>query len=140
MGLIDAYPLCQIHHVEDPGKLYSSLMNLIVRLACSGTTNLDGICFSNTPPVTGLIHGDFNEFNILIQDNDEPILIDFPQMVSTSHRNAEMYFNRDVECIRVFFRRRFQYESHLYPVFKRDAVKEFSLDVEVTFARFFFSH
>jgi RIO kinase 2 len=37
MELIDAYPLCQIHNIEDPGKLYSSLMNLIVRLACSGT-------------------------------------------------------------------------------------------------------
>ncbi|KAI8894159.1 RIO1 family-domain-containing protein [Globomyces pollinis-pini] len=119
MGLIDAYPLCQIHDLADPGKLYSSLMNLIVRLACAG-----------------LIHGDFNEFNILIRDDDEPILIDFPQMVSTSHRNAEMYFNRDVECIRVFFRRRFQYESKLYPVFTRDTVREFNLDVEVAASGF----
>ena len=38
----------------------------------------------------GLIHGDFNEFNILIRrDSGEPIVIDFPQMVSTSHENAE---------------------------------------------------
>jgi len=29
------------------------------------------------------------------------------------------YFNRDVECIRTFFRRRFQYESVLYPKFSR---------------------
>ncbi|KAJ3368308.1 hypothetical protein HDU91_000706 [Kappamyces sp. JEL0680] len=119
MGLIDAYPLCQIHDVADPGKLYSDLMNLIVRLACAG-----------------LIHGDFNEFNILIKDNDEPVLIDFPQMVSTSHKNAEMYFNRDVECIRVFFRRRFNYESKLYPVFSRDTVREFSLDIEVAASGF----
>jgi RIO kinase 2 len=28
------------------------------------------------------------------------------------------YFNRDVECIRTFFRRRFRYESQLYPRFK----------------------
>lgn len=49
-------------------------MNLIVRLARAG-----------------LIHGDFNEFNLLVTDDNEPILIDFPQMVSTSHRNAEMY-------------------------------------------------
>jgi len=40
----------------------------------------------------GLIHGDFNEFNILIlRDSGEPIVIDFPQMVSTSHVNAEWY-------------------------------------------------
>lgn len=38
----------------------------------------------------GLIHGDFNEFNILIKRKDgEPIVIDFPQMVSTRHENAE---------------------------------------------------
>jgi RIO kinase 2 len=28
------------------------------------------------------------------------------------------YFNRDVECIRTFFRRRFRYESAIYPKFK----------------------
>ncbi len=88
------------------------------------------------PTFIGLIHGDFNEFNILIKDDDTPVLIDFPQMVSTSHRNAEMYFNRDVQCIRTFFKRRFGYESLLYPVFTRDTVKEYSLDVEVTIVFF----
>jgi RIO kinase 2 len=119
MELIDAYPLCQIHDIADVGKLYSALMNLIVRLACSG-----------------LIHGDFNEFNILIKSNDEPVLIDFPQMVSTSHVNAEMYFNRDVECIRTFFKKRFNYQSKLYPVFTRDCKKEFELDVAVAASGF----
>jgi RIO kinase 2 len=38
----------------------------------------------------GLIHGDFNEFNILVTEAGSPVLIDFPQMVSTSHANAEM--------------------------------------------------
>ena len=28
------------------------------------------------------------------------------------------YFNRDVECIRRFFRRRFRYESNIYPRFR----------------------
>ncbi|KAJ3414181.1 Serine/threonine-protein kinase RIO2 [Chytridiales sp. JEL 0842] len=119
MGLIDAYPLCQVHDVENPGKLYSKLMDLIVRLACSG-----------------LIHGDFNEFNLMLTDADEPILIDFPQMVSTSHRNAEMYFNRDVDCIRTFFRKRFGYESSIYPKFTRDVEREFSLDIQVAASGF----
>jgi len=63
----------QIDEVPSPGKLYSQLMDMIVRLAHAG-----------------LIHGDFNEFNILIRrSNGEPVMIDFPQMVSTSHENAE---------------------------------------------------
>lgn len=39
----------------------------------------------------GLIHGDFNEYNMLIDDDLNLTLIDFPQMVSTSHDNAEEY-------------------------------------------------
>ncbi|KAF9126778.1 hypothetical protein BGW39_006347 [Mortierella sp. 14UC] len=119
MELIDAFPLRQISEVADPGKLYSSLMNLIVKLASYG-----------------LIHGDFNEFNILIRDNGEAVLIDFPQMVSIDHPNAEYYFNRDVECIRVFFKRRFQYESLLYPKFRLDTEREFDLDVKVAASGF----
>ncbi|KAG6879717.1 Serine kinase [Termitomyces sp. T32_za158] len=73
MEFIDAYPLRQIAEVPSPGKLYSTLMDLIVRFARAG-----------------LIHGDFNEFNILIRrETGEPVVIDFPQMVSTSHENAE---------------------------------------------------
>ncbi|CAO3683567.1 unnamed protein product [Rhizopus stolonifer] len=119
MGLIDAFPLRQIDHVGNPGKLYSELMALIVKLA-----------------QYGLIHGDFNEFNILIKSDGSPILIDFPQMVSTSHINAEYYFNRDVECIRTFFRRRLGYESALYPRFTHDVNREFSLDVQVAASGF----
>jgi RIO kinase 2 len=67
---------------------------------------------------SGLIHGDFNEFNILIhRKTGDPIVIDFPQMVSTRHANAEWYFNRDVDCIRTFFKRRFGYESLVWPRF-----------------------
>ncbi|KAI9019171.1 RIO1 family-domain-containing protein [Phycomyces nitens] len=119
MELIDAFPLRQVDEVGNPGKLYSELMNMIVKLA-----------------QYGLIHGDFNEFNILIRSNGDPVLIDFPQMVSTSHINAEYYFDRDVECIRTFFKRRFGYESILYPKFKLDVNREFSLDVQVAASGF----
>ncbi|KAJ2661208.1 Serine/threonine-protein kinase rio2 [Coemansia sp. RSA 1285] len=119
MELVDAFPLRQIDKVGNPGKLYSDLMDMIVRLAKHG-----------------LIHGDFNEFNILIKEDGSPILIDFPQMVSTSHPNAEFYFNRDVDCIRIFFKRRFGYESALYPKFSLDSNKEFDLDVQVAASGF----
>ncbi|KAJ2784433.1 Serine/threonine-protein kinase rio2 [Coemansia javaensis] len=119
MEFIDAFPLRQIDAVAEPGRLYSLLMDLIVRLAKHG-----------------LIHGDFNEFNILLREDGSPVLIDFPQMVSTSHINAEYYFNRDVDCIRTFFKRRFNYESVLYPKFALDVHKEFDLDVQVAASGF----
>lgn len=51
------------------------------------------------------------------------------------------YFNRDVECIRAFFRRRFRYESALYPRFKtvldeETGEKSFRLDVMVAASGF----
>lgn len=145
MELIDAFPLRQISDIADPGSLYSDLMDLIVRLARAG-----------------LIHGDFNEFNILVREKStdnqpddetddktpttvEPILIDFPQMVSTTHADAEFYFNRDVECIRTFFKKRFRYESTVYPRFSSsrnndvgnvEGSEEFRLDVMVAASGF----
>ena len=56
------------------------------------------------------------------------------------------YFNRDVECIRTFFRRRFNYESNLYPRFRNAVVngsekgEGFRLDVVVAASGFKQSH
>merc|ERR1711936_390017 len=62
-------------------------------------------------------------------------MIDFPQMISTSHINAEMYFDRDVDCIRRFFSKRYSYESELFPTFA-DLRREGNLDVEVAASGF----
>ncbi|KAI1944997.1 Serine/threonine-protein kinase rio2 [Ophidiomyces ophidiicola] len=141
MSLIDAFPLRQIASVPDPALLYSELIDLILQLA-----------------KFGLIHGDFNEFNILIREESKkadkgkqpagseiepedlklvPVIIDFPQMVSTDHTNAEMYFDRDVNCIKRYFQRRFGFVSDEPGPFFRDAKKIVGrdgtprLDVEV---------
>ncbi|KAM7189707.1 hypothetical protein V8F20_010047 [Naviculisporaceae sp. PSN 640] len=144
MSLIDALPLRQISSVPDPASLYADLIGLILRLAQHG-----------------LIHGDFNEFNILIkeekpaseqhsqqtpssekpegkkqQDQDQaqdtviltPIIIDFPQMVSMDHQNAEMYFDRDVNCIKSFFKKRFHFVSTVPGPFYKDAKKTVGKD------------
>lgn len=113
MELVNGYPLTQVHEVGDPEVLYDELMNLIVKLGNSG-----------------VIHGDFNEFNLMITDDSRPILIDFPQMMSTSHPNAEFFFERDVNCVRELFRRKFGYESEDYPTFK-DLTREDDIDADV---------
>ena len=138
MSLIDAFPLRQISKVGDPAALYSELMEIIMQLAR-----------------VGLIHGDFNEFNILIKEEEDPeakgkgkegeeddenikltpVIIDFPQMVSIDHANAEMYFDRDVNCIKRYFQRKFHFVSDVPGPFFADAKKQLNaakrLDVEV---------
>lgn len=128
MTLIDAHPLRQISSVPDPSSLYADLIGLILRFAKHG-----------------LIHGDFNEFNILIKEEqsvstDEeaetekgslvltPVVIDFPQMVSMDHQNAEMYFDRDVQCIKRFFERKFHFVSTQPGPFFKDAKKTVGKD------------
>ncbi|KAL7937931.1 RIO1 family domain-containing protein [Trichoderma chlorosporum] len=118
MSLIDAFPLRQISEVPDPASLYADLISLILRLASHG-----------------LIHGDYNEFNILVKEIKsteedgkesitlEPVIIDFPQMVSMEHVNAEMYFDRDVNCIKRFFSRRFHFTPTQPGPFFKDAKK-----------------
>ncbi|KOM24834.1 hypothetical protein LR48_Vigan2576s000100 [Vigna angularis] len=90
MSLVQGYPLVQVKQLQNPETVFETIIGLVVRLA-----------------EHGLIHCDFNEFNIMIGDDEKITMIDFPQMVSVSHRNAQMYFDRDVECIFKFFRKRF---------------------------------
>eukprot|EP00252_Welwitschia_mirabilis_P012883 TRINITY_DN2844_c0_g1_i1.p1 TRINITY_DN2844_c0_g1~~TRINITY_DN2844_c0_g1_i1.p1 ORF type:complete len:483 (+),score=101.20 TRINITY_DN2844_c0_g1_i1:176-1624(+) len=90
MSLVSGYPLVQVKQLQHPSVVFKTIIDLIVRLA-----------------EHGLIHCDFNEFNIMIDDDEKITMIDFPQMVSVSHRNAQMYFDRDVECIYKFFQKRF---------------------------------
>src|SRR5437762_6210358 len=124
MEFIDAFPLYQvtlrptncrrqIEEIADPASLYSTLMQLILQLASQG-----------------LIHGDYNEFNILVYEDGRPILIDFPQMISIDHPNAREYFERDVECIRTYFRRKFRFEADEAPAWT-DVKRVGKLDFEV---------
>lgn len=106
---------CQVHELQDPPALYNEFMELIVKLANHG-----------------LIHGDFNEFNLMLDDQDHITMIDFPQMVSTSHPNAEWLvavpwsrksigcslwnvhvFHLSPICFQVFWQRRQMYQRFL---------------------------
>ncbi|AQK99050.1 uncharacterized protein LOC100217272 [Zea mays] len=94
MSLVQGYPLVQVKELQNPDDVFDTILGLIVRLA-----------------EHGLIHCDFNEFNIMIDDDEKITVIDFPQMVSVSHRNAQMFFDRDIECIYKFFNKRFNLTS-----------------------------
>jgi RIO kinase 2 len=119
MEWIDGTVLNHVREMTDPVDAMQQCLELIVKLA-----------------EYGLIHGDFNEFNLMIRHADEKIIvIDFPQMVSTSHRNAEMYFDRDIECIHVFFEKRFSVTSEFWPSLD-DIVKTKSIDVQLAASGF----
>jgi RIO kinase 2 len=152
MERIEGFPMRQLYEHHNYQKLYSDLMKFAVKLANHG-----------------LIHCDYNEYNIMIiEKNNEKdididiektknskinnrdfVVIDFPQCISIEHPDAEFYFKRDIDCIRRFFKRRFNYKpkkiddmmldtdgygngfKYGYPIFNRDIKRIDNLDVAV---------
>jgi serine/threonine-protein kinase RIO1 len=90
MQLVDGVPLNQIAELNDAPAVAASVIAVIVRLARHG-----------------LVHCDLNEFNIMIGDDEMITVIDFPQMVSTKHPDAENFYNRDMDGVVRFFCHRF---------------------------------
>lgn len=79
MSHAKGFPMYQLRSGEmaHPGMVYRCCVEMIIRLARHG-----------------LIHCDFNEFNLMVDEEERLTLIDFPQMVSTRHANAQEMFKR----------------------------------------------
>lgn len=61
MSFINGFPLNKVKKINNPEIGYNTLMDLIERFA-----------------ENGLIHSDFNEFNIMIDNEQRIWVIDFP--------------------------------------------------------------
>lgn len=96
MSYIDGYNLADVDSLDDPeGFLDDILRN--VRRALS----------------VNVIHTDLSEFNIVVQQDGEVLLIDWPQFVHKDHPNAEMILTRDVHNVLRYFKRKFGEERSL---------------------------
>lgn len=83
----------------------------------------------------GLIHGDLNEFNTMVSEEQKLFVIDFPQMVTVYHKDAQLYFERDQKCVQVLFKRRFNFVSDRVHKLEEIPVSR-RLDEEAKNARF----
>ena len=112
MSLVKGSILNKVPTLERPGQVFARIMDVMIRLARCG-----------------LVHCDFNEFNMFVDDDDRITIIDFPQMVSVDHPNAVMLFDRDTQCLRVFFERRFGFIASAVPSISVDCAERLeSLD------------
>eukprot|EP00388_Colpodella_angusta_P016038 GDKJ01039749.1.p1 GENE.GDKJ01039749.1~~GDKJ01039749.1.p1 ORF type:complete len:447 (-),score=70.79 GDKJ01039749.1:102-1277(-) len=111
MEYINGVLLNNIQTMLEAQEVYERALKLMVKLA-----------------EHGLIHGDFNEFNIIITEDLKVIMIDFPQMVSTDHPNASELFDRDVKNLTDFFLRRFRIPTPYYPKLEKDITRTAQLD------------
>ncbi|BHF61804.1 Serine/threonine-protein kinase RIO2 [Sparganum proliferum] len=148
MSLLDnAIPLCRV-------------LPSILRASDGAVASLlykQAVDILNRITRAGLVHGDFNEFNLLVSgishedrtlDNCGPeeegtdeqidlemvklILIDFPQMISRDHRTAQGIYERDLNGILSFFSRYLDIEPESIPPKSLAAVpRTGSLDVQL---------
>lgn len=93
MSYIKGFPLCKAVKIKKPAILCNKALSLLVKLARYG-----------------LIHCDFNEFNLMVTEKYDFFLIDFPQMISVNHKNAADFFERDVKCVAKFFGNKHDFE------------------------------
>ena len=75
MSFINGFPLNKVKSIEDSFSAFNTLIDLLEKFAKNG-----------------LVHGDFNEFNLLIDNQGRVYVIDFPQMVSTNHKEASFLY------------------------------------------------
>lgn len=124
MELAQGVLLSQLMEIGSPLKVAQQILDVIERLA-----------------LHGLIHCDLNEFNVIVSEEEEITVIDFPQMISTKHPDAEMLFDRDVEGVVKFFSHKYEVERdqmripRLKDVLERRAEEE-RLDVMVAASGF----
>jgi RIO kinase 2 len=94
MNRISGFPMSQIKagNMEGARDIFRRCLIILKRLASHG-----------------LVHCDFNEFNLMIDDQANLTMIDFPQMVPVSHPNAADLFKRDLNCLIKFFAMKMRY-------------------------------
>ncbi|KAG0440452.1 Serine/threonine-protein kinase rio2 [Dictyocoela muelleri] len=60
----------------------------------------------------GYVHGDFNEFNVMVNDCSDIKVIDFSYSVTVDHEMALFYLKRDIKCVKDYFKRKYRYENN----------------------------
>lgn len=97
MELLDDYELLNSARDFDFNKVYIEMMMFIEKLWDYG-----------------YVHGDFNEFNVMVK-GDEIKVIDFPQCLKNTHEKAREYLKRDIESVKIFFEKKFRYSCEAIP-------------------------
>merc|ERR1712228_553084 len=67
------------------------------------------------------VHCDYNEFNLMVTEEYDLFVIDFPQMISINHKQGIAYFDRDVLCIVNYFKNKHDFEIPADEIPKIDA-------------------
>jgi RIO kinase 2 len=60
-----------------------------------------------------MVHGDLGEFNIIVDEEGNILIIDWVQWIPSSHPNAKSILRRDIENICHYFKKKFRIQSNV---------------------------
>jgi RIO kinase 2 len=81
--------------IENPAKLFNKIIKQVI------------IIYQKL----GMIHGDLGEFNIIVDEKSNILIIDWVQWVPDSHPNANQLLHRDIENVCNYFKKKYNVES-----------------------------
>ena len=81
--------------IENPAKLFNKIIKQVI------------IIYQKL----GMIHGDLGEFNIIVDEKSNILIIDWVQWVPDSHPNANQLLQRDIENVCNYFKKKYNVES-----------------------------
>ncbi len=90
MNRINGVRLIEIRNLEDPREIFYKIFKQIK------------IAYKEN-----IINGDLSEYNILLNDNNDIFIIDWPQAVTLEHPNAEFLIRRDIHNVIRYFTRKY---------------------------------
>jgi RIO kinase 2 len=90
MNRINGERLIEIRNLEDPREIFYKVFKQIK------------IAYKEN-----IINGDLSEYNILLNDNNDIFIIDWPQAVTLEHPNSEFLIRRDIHNVIRYFTRKY---------------------------------
>ena len=96
MSYLRGKELAYYHNLKNPSKIFNKIIKQIK------------IIYQKA----NMIHGDLGEFNIVVDNKGNILIIDWLQWIPSDHPNARSILERDIENLCNFFQKKYNIESN----------------------------
>lgn len=96
MSYLRGKELAYYHNLKNPSKIFNKIIKQIKVIYQKAN----------------MIHGDLGEFNIVVDNKGNILIIDWLQWIPSDHPNARLILERDIENLCNFFEKKYHIESN----------------------------
>ncbi|MFX0057528.1 MAG: RIO1 family regulatory kinase/ATPase [Candidatus Hodarchaeota archaeon] len=96
MSYLRGKELAHFVYIKNPEKIFNKIIKQMKQIFQKGN----------------MIHGDLGEFNIVLDEKENILIIDWLQWVPSNHPNAKSLLERDINNLSNYFNKKFNIESN----------------------------